>query len=393
MAWSPDGKLLAESGSNVVVVMEPLSGRPLFITPFATGGMAEALAWSPDGRMIAVGFDYDEVVVFDGTTGKLLHRLSGLEAGAGLGASLATPTPLGVVPPNAPVASLSWSPDSSWLAAAAAFPFGNPSEYRGEVRLWSITTGTLARTLSLAGLGPYTQDPARPIAATRVAWSPDGSTLASISDRDVLAVWDPFTGSELRSLQEGAFHEKSYRPLDFRWSPDGRTIAVFTQYSVELWDPFSGSMLHSLPGQPPTLTPTDGSEAGRYGTLLGAAWSPQGDRIATFDDDEVGGAVRVWDVITGKQLHSRQVETPRRNALPLAWSPDGRVLAFAGASLELWDAQSNKKLRDLGTPAPQAFAWSPDGSMLFVYYAEGKLEIWGDPAHVAATPTATIRAP
>ncbi|MDQ3704946.1 MAG: hypothetical protein M3437_06955 [Chloroflexota bacterium] len=408
MAWSPDGRLIASTGSNVVAVMEAVSGKTLFISPFADSGTARAMSWSPDGRMIAVGLEYDEVVIIDVTTRKKLHRLSGPTSEQPPNGPTATPTAPGVVLSQTPIVSLAWSPDSRFLAAAPAFPSSdNTIERTGEVWVWDVTTGARSRNLSLSGLGPYTYLSGSLQAATRVAWSPDGRALASISRRNELLVWwETSTGSELRRLREGSFRWEGYRPLDFRWSPDGRTIAVLTQYSVEIWDPYGGNIVRSLPDPPPlwrapgpvgtavpsvappSATPTYVYAGEQYGPLRGAAWSPQGDRIVTFDGDETGGTVRVWEVSSGKQLHSRSVKEDYISGMPVAWSPDGRVLTSKGAAIEFWDAQANVKLGALSTQSPWGFAWSPDGSLLAVH-AESKIEIWADAAEVEAGPTAT----
>lgn len=405
MAWSPDGARLASTGSNVVAAMDATSGMPLFISPFANGGTARSLSWSPDGRMIAVGLDYDEVVIMDSATGKELRRLASPAGEQRSDGPTPTPTMVGIAPPQAPIVSLSWSPDSKLLAAAPEFASGNPTERGGEVRVWDVTTGTLARNLSLADMGPDMQAAGVPYVTTRVAWSPDGRAVASISNRSVLVVWDPSTGARLGSLREGSFRWAGYRPLDFHWSPDGRTIAVLTQRSVEIWDPYGGKVLRSLPdppppwrapgpvatsppvAAPPTSTPTYVHAGERYGPLVGAAWSPQGDRIATFDGDERSSSFRVWEVATGRQLFSRRVGEGFISGMPLAWSPDGRVLTFKGDTLEFWDAQSNAKLRELEISTLRGFAWSPDGSLLAVY-AGSAIEVWGDAAHAQASATA-----
>jgi WD40 repeat protein len=53
-----------------------------------------------------------------------------------------------------------------------------------------------------------------------VAWSPDGTRLATGSDDQKAKVWDTTTGKELRTLRLwGHIHSVA-------WSPDGRRLAT-----------------------------------------------------------------------------------------------------------------------------------------------------------------------
>src|SRR5439155_6152493 len=95
-------------------------------------------------------------------------------------------------------------------------------------------------------------------------------------------------------------------------SPDGRTLAL----ANSLREAATG-------GQRTTLD-------GHARALNGVAFSPDGRTLATGSDD---GAVRVWDVLSGKELgrFGKEVEQGKGGwVLAVAFSPDGRTLVSGG---------------------------------------------------------------
>jgi hypothetical protein len=187
-----------------------------------------------------------------------------------------------------------------------------------------------------------------------VAWSPDGTLLAS-GGTDGLKVFDPAT----RTLAwQDPSTTKNIRSL--AWKPDGSQLAaVNAERQLTLWDAATGKPWKSL-----TLPP------GGTGTL---AWSSDGRIIATG----VGTAIHLWD----EQLKPLQILPGHREGITrLAWSPDSTRLASAGGdtSAKIWDIRSGWALHTLlGHGAPvHGVAWSPDGSRLVTGSWDLSVKIW-----------------
>jgi WD40 repeat protein len=132
-----------------------------------------------------------------------------------------------------------------------------------------------------------------------VAFSPDGSTIASGSFDKTVRLWEVSSGRALRAF-EG--HTNGVRSVAF--SPDGSTIASgSSDNTVRLWEVSSGCALRFLRGHRSAIT--------------GVAFHPDGRTLASASED---GTVRLWNVASGACLAVLL-------ALPEGWAaftPDGR---------------------------------------------------------------------
>ena len=123
---------------------------------------------------------------------------------------------------------------------------------------------------------------ARPI-LTALAWSPDGRWIAVPGRGEVLVF--AVDGLELKHRLRGA----AARIESLAFSPDGSRLAAAAGTpsrfgELQIWDPVSGTLRQSV----------------RVGTdsVFGAAWSPDGTRVALGGADR---SVRVFDASTGRE--------------------------------------------------------------------------------------------
>ncbi len=117
-------------------------------------------------------------------------------------------------------------------------------------------------------------------------------------------------------------------------SPDGKLLVTrAADDRVRLWEAVTGKELHAF-----------GGPHGSPG-LWSFAFAPDGKTLVTAGAD---GMLRFWDPATGRERH-RAVGSPH-GVRCVAFSRDGKLLVVGGEdnSLDLWDATERKLLRHLG---------------------------------------------
>jgi WD40 repeat protein len=148
----------------------------------------------------------------------------------------------------------------------------------------------------------------------RLAWSPDGAWLACFGDSLVLI--DAATGRQRREL---AGHPGFIRTV--AWSSDGKRVAACgVEKTITLWDVAEGKVLSQLEGHEGGFP-----DLGNNVDFRHIAWSPDGKRLASAGADR---QVRIWDAATGK-LAASSFEPFKAINGPLGrlhWSQDGRHL-------------------------------------------------------------------
>jgi WD40 repeat protein len=461
LVYSPDGKVLASRGGldGIVRLWDPqtgfqvrqLTGFPK-VNPWRFNREA-AVAISPDGQTLAVG-DAQAVQLYDLASGKEKTRLQGQRS----------------------VLSVAFSADGKLLASGGV----DPGKDQNSLRLWDLAMGQELRRCQLPKNEPpihvaFAPDGRRLAAAveeddvhlfdvttgqpvhrlkhywaSRIAFAPDGKTLVTARG-PVLRVWDPATGQELFQDFDGhhagvaavavspdgklvatggddlriwdAATSKSLRRISIKgginalaFSPDGKLLAsAGKDRIVHLWEVATGKVAGELKGHKLML--------------CGLAFSRDGTRLASGD---VQSTIRIWDVAGGKELH-RIDNYSGTEYLSLAFSPDGRRLACAGAwndssflpakgaaftingkevksdgrfsiqGVEMerkdgyyvlqWDTATGKPTHKFGglSDKVRSVAYSPDGRTLAAASRDGRIVLWDvqtgkDRLHILAHP-------
>ena len=98
---------------------------------------------------------------------------------------------------------------------------------------------------------------------------------------------------------------------EIQYSPDGTRLAVASSIGIWLYDTATLQEVALL--------------TGHTGSVNSAAYSPEGNTIASGSDDTT---IRLWDAVTGE--HIRTLKGHTGTVLSVSFSPDGRIIASGG---------------------------------------------------------------
>ena len=349
LAVSPDGNMLASANENTIYLWEMQTGRNVVNLAEHSENIT-TLVFSPDSKILASASRDNTIRLWDATTGKLLFLPMSEHTGD--------------------VISIAFSPDSTMLASGST---------DRTVRLWSATTGKHLSTLEeQIEWGTVTHE-GHTGDVTTVAFSPDGTILASGDTHYTVRLWDVSTRKHQTALNG---HHGTVNTLTF--SMDGSMlVSGSADNTIRLWNPSAEKHLDTLEGH-------------EYDVIT-LAFSKDGTTLASGDTSDV---VRLWEGTTGQHLDTISLsnEVSGNPIRSVTFSPDGLTLASghehpsisipyqyrtsgrcpgwfyyrnstvstASGSIQIWDALTGEHSFTLTerSGAVNTIAFSPDGTIL-----------------------------
>jgi WD40 repeat protein len=235
------------------------------------------------------------------------------------------------------VMEVDWSPDSSTLASVSIDT---------TVKLWHGQTGELLRTLT-----GHTN------LVMSVSWSPDGNLLATGSEDCTIRLWNWQTGETVRILDG---HERGVWCIG--WSLDGKQlVSSGDDHTVRLWDVQTGQLLRTY--------------IGHTGGVWSVKFSPEGQWLASGSQDRT---IRLWDVRSGNTV--RTLQGHGNWVWSVAWSPNGLILASGSddRTVRLWHPHTGETLKILQghTNGVWSVTWSPSQPLLASGGEDQMVRIW-----------------
>ncbi len=195
-------------------------------------------------------------------------------------------------------------------------------------------------------------------------WSPDGGHVALIGwgqNATDLFILDA-DGSGLRQLTRSQQRRLADNDWIFspRWSPDGQTIAFLSDRST--FYPMLWIMRADGANARALVQPRGGLDA-----VDTFAWSPDGTQIAATRFDNVTSQIQIMDV--GAPTRTRALTNEPGGAFDPSWSPDGSQIAYAAREgrrtvIKVVDAQGGPPTTVVQTDLARSPEWSPSGTAL-----------------------------
>ena len=235
------------------------------------------------------------------------------------------------------VRSVAYSPDGSQIASGSV---------DSAIRIWDAETGGHIRTLE-----------GHTGTVWAAAYSPDGSQIASGGADKTIRIWNAKTGEHVRTLTG---HQNDVRSAAY--SPDGSQIASGSQdNTIRIWNAETGEHIRTL--------------TGHSHWIISAAYSPDGSQIVSGSVDKT---VRIWNAETGGHIRTLTGHTDL--VLSAAYSPDGSQIVSGSSdkTIRIWNAETGETIRTLTghTNSVDSAAYSPDGSQIVSSGVDRTIRVW-----------------
>ncbi len=314
LAFNPDGKTLASGGSDEVIRIWDVSTSELLLVFAAHANSIDFLMYSPNGEiLISQGRD-NNVCLWDARTGEFI-RLFKMNAKG--------------------VDSIDFSRDWKTLACV---------DSDRTLHFWNPHTGEQLNTINWK----------RKI--KNILFSSDGSICACNDDEDgTMLLIDAKKGQLLCDLKIPGLRKAVN---DFKYSPDGRSLAVSNGFEIYFWDVKQGELDKTITG---------------YSEVVNSvAFSPNGGTIVSLDS-----YVRIWDINTQKLIKTID---PKSYVRSIAYSPDGETLACGTRENTIlrWDVDTweQKTTFEAHTKGLSCINYSSNGKTLASGSWDKTIRLW-----------------
>jgi WD40 repeat protein len=384
---SPNGTLLAEpSQSGADVKIWDIGHRvPLTTLALASESLPNLMAFSPDEKFLAVTYRQSAA------------QAERLATNLGRQGAVSRPTfdkkkfneAMKKNKKNGMAAAMA-EYNKEVAEAQNSGPAPQAQEVYHQIKIWNVTSGQQAQSLSMGSLNPYGT-------TESIAFSPDGKFLATALG-GVIKIWDVGTGHELGNISPGNSGAQSptmgttFPSMgSLCYSPDGKYLAVAEKITTTNMQEQLAKMADSIRSGnlPAGLTVPKRSKFG--GIFPGVRPSSSGkvdaQTMASIRASmpsvadmayQVSGPIEIWDSTSRQRVIS--LPGHESGTTMVSYSSDGTRLATSGPEndIKLWDLTAGKEIRTLSghTATIDALAFSPRGDLLASASTDGMTRLW-----------------
>ncbi len=291
VAFSPDGRLLASTSIEKLIIWDIKSGRELNSIRYGGFTGDNHIAFSPDGKTVASS-GLGKVIIWDIASGKPVKELPYSN------------------PDESNLSSLAFSPKGD-LVAIAHYSTAD------DLVIWNIKTQTKQYSMSQQ--------------ATSVSFNSDGRLLASGGRDNHLRIWELATGTEITSINTQHTKDTLEGISTVAFSPSNPIVATGGWDGlIKLWDINSSTQINIFNGHDYLVTSLAFSSNGNF--LASGSWD---------------NTVKLWNVKTGQLIQQFDGHTDHVNSVAL--SPDDLTIASGSGdkTIRLWNTTKDLSISSL----------------------------------------------
>jgi RNA polymerase sigma factor (sigma-70 family) len=260
---------------------------------------------------------------------------------------------------------VAWGPDGKTLAVAEIYEPLIYGKKGSAIKLWDAETGQMRQTLAESAGGG--------LAFQQVAFSADGKTIAATASEEVILptmrqIRDVIKVWDAKTLDLRRTLDGDGQLVGVTLSADGKRVAAVNpgKKTASLWNAEKGALERTFK--------TGAAQP------WSAVFSPDGKALMVGGQKGDGsGEVTQWDADTG---HLKRALTTLANCLAtaMAFSPDGTLVAASdgGELVQVWDAKTGEVLVSLmgSKGGHRTVAFSPDSQTVAAGGRDGTVRLW-----------------
>lgn len=409
--YSPDGKMILSSGKvdKMAKIWSATTGKLIHTLGEETKNINYA-TFSSDGQIIITACDDNTAKIWDAQTGKILQELKGHIDAVNF-ATFSSNSKLIITTSDDNTAKI-WSVQSGNLlhnlvGHKESVVLANFSPDNSKVvtvskdsiaKIWDLTTGELLKSLekknttNLRKVNNSLISKKLNFTIFKAIFSPDGQTIATIFNDNIVNVWDANKGNILVSIfgNNKANTEEVINSMEF--SPDGKMILTSSNETIaKLWHSKTGQLALALDKFKDDVTASSFSSDGKQiittsydntakiwdvieGSLIQkleghtkivdyAKFSPDGKQIITVNDDN---SFRIWDVTSGQIIVSRSADKSLDYIKSIDYSEDSKRIKITHdftekeSLIRILSTETGKELKSLQIQKSNFLNFSPD---------------------------------
>jgi WD40 repeat protein len=317
IVFSRDGTSIASASyDRTVRIWNSVTGQ--MIVGMAHNNTVNSVRFSADGSQVLSASDDETARIWNARTGKMIMILKGHQGH---------------------VRSAEYSPNEKLIVTASD---------DATARVWDAVKGHLERTLSDNEEGIQS-----------AVFSPDGSRILTASMYRIARLWDAKSGEVLKTFR----HDDNIFPA--RFSPDGEEVlTISVDGTARIWSDLA-----------PTVV-----LRGHRGAIFDAKYYSSGARIITASKDRT---VMLWQA---RRTDAWKEFFPVQSTRMAVFLNDERqVLTVSDDNIRIWDVETGRELHSLGAAGDEekilSAALSSKKDKLLINATNGTIQIWDLKTH------------